>query len=85
MNKSKRGFIRKLVLNKIIAKKGLSERVFRGFKPKRQRNVVPIIFSNDSWTEFAYIDSIEIEAEVLKLRRSCGIIMLLRYLSLIHI
>ena len=79
MNRSKRGFIRKLVLSKIIAKKGLSERVFRGFKPNRQRNVVPIIFSNDSWTEFSYIDSIEIEAGVLKLRRSCGIIMLLRY------
>ena len=56
-----------------IAKKGLSERVFRGFKPNRQRNVDPIIFSNDSWTGFSYIHSIEIEAEVLKLRRSCGI------------
>ena len=63
MNRSKRGFIRKLKLSKIIAKKGLSER----FKPNRQRNVVPIIFSNDSGTEFSYIDSIEIEAEVLKL------------------
>ena len=62
-----------------MAKKGLSERVFRGFKPYRQRNVVPIIFSNDSWTEFSYINLIEIKAEVLKLRRSCGIIMLLRY------
>ena len=49
MNRSKRGFIRKLVLSKIIAKKGLSDRVFRGFKPNRQWNVVPIIFSNDSW------------------------------------
>ena len=29
MNRSKRGFIRKLVLSKIIAKKGFSERVFR--------------------------------------------------------
>ena len=79
MNKSKRGFIRKLVLSKIIAKKGLSERMFRGFKPKRQKNVVLIIFYNDSWTEFSSIDSIEIEAEVLKLKRSCGIIILLRY------
>jgi len=65
----------KLELSKIIAKKGLSERVFQGFKPNRQRNVVPIIFSNDSWIEFSYINSIESEAEVLKLRRSCGIIL----------
>ena len=57
----------------------VSERVFRGFKPNRQRKVVPITFSNDSWTEFSYINSTEIKAEVLKLRRSCGIIMLLRY------
>ena len=65
MNRSKQGLSGKLVLSKIIAKKGLSERVFRGFKPNRQRNVVPIIFSNDSWTEFSYIDSTEIEAEML--------------------
>lgn len=56
----------------------MSERVFRGFKRNRQRNIVPVIFSNDSWTEFPYVNLIEIEAEV-NLRRSCGIIMLLRY------
>ena len=43
MNRSKQGLSGKLVLSKIIAKKGLSERVFRGFKPNRQRSVVPII------------------------------------------
>ena len=67
MNRWKRGFIRKLVLSKIIAKKELSERVFRGFKPNRQRNVVPIIFSNNSWTKFSYIDSIEIEADSIEI------------------
>ena len=38
-----------------MAKKESSERVFQGFKSNRQRNVVPIIFSNDSWTEFSCI------------------------------
>ena len=79
MNRSKQGLSGKPVLSKIIAKKGLSGRVFWGFKSNRQGNVVPMIFSNNSWTEFSYFDMIEIEAEVLKLRRSCGIIMLLRY------
>ena len=50
-----RGLSEKLVLSKIIAEKGLSEREFQGFKSNRQRNVVPVIFSNDSWTEFSYI------------------------------
>ena len=53
--------------------------MFQGFKPNRQRNAVLIIFSNDGGTEFSYINLIEIEAEVLKLRRSYDIIMLLRY------